>query len=127
MKRLLLIFKVSLIFLFACQPEGKIKETKSTLEIQNGIWRGVLKTQGIEIPFNFDVIGQGDSIKIELINAEERIPLTEIQIENDSIHIPMYIFDATIHARVENGRFMSGPIIAFMAFFWKEIPQILQK
>jgi thiol-disulfide isomerase/thioredoxin len=72
-----------------------------------GDWRGVLKAQNAEIPFLFEVVESGGNIKIILKNAEERIPLDEITFRGDSIHVPMYIFDATIHAKISGDR-MTG-------------------
>ena len=104
--RRLLFFSIFFI-LYACGPNTNHKE-ESKVYIQAGSWRGVLVPNDIEIPFIFQVVDNDNSISIQLINAEERIPLDEVQIEHDSIHIPMYIFDATIHARIENGRLLNG-------------------
>lgn len=106
MRRLLFF---SLFFIvYACGSNNDNNEETSQVNIQAGTWRGVLMPNDIEIPFIFHVNDHGSSISIQLINADERIPLDEVQIEHDSIHIPMYIFDATIHARIENGRLMNG-------------------
>jgi len=99
MRGLMLFFLLSYIFLFACNPGSK-DQNQSIIE--SGIWRGVLKPQNIEIPFTLQVIPNDHSITLELVNADERIPLDDVLIEDDSIHIPMYIFDATIHAKIES-------------------------
>ncbi|MCG8309010.1 MAG: TlpA family protein disulfide reductase [Cytophagales bacterium] len=105
MSRTFLFLGFSLIFLIGCMPA---KEQRVNSNIQTGIWRGVLKPQNIELPFNFSVSRQGASLTMELLNAEERIPLSEVLIRRDSIHIPMYIFDATIHAKIEHGTSLKG-------------------
>ena len=73
---------------------------ESAGQLSTGHWRGVLKPQGIEIPFQFDVQKIDGIYTIMLMNAEERIPLDEVTFSNDSLHIPLYIFDATIHAKL---------------------------
>ena len=91
-------FLVGFSLLFSCSS----KETIAYLA--PGEWRGVLKANTVEIPFLFDVEQSGEKIKIFLNNAEDRIPLDDIIITKDSIHVRMYIFDATIHARISEGR-----------------------
>ena len=104
MSRLLFI-GVSIVLLFSCEPKSK-EETSASIEI--GTWRGTIRPQEIDLPFTFNIQRNGSFINMELENADERIPLNDIVIENDSIHIPMYIFDATIHAKIEGGKKMTG-------------------
>lgn len=105
MRRLFFFFFVAISFSTACNPSGKDQQKAA---IETGKWRGVLKPQNIEIPFTFNIVEKGDSFVMELVNADERIPLDDVVIDNDSIHIPMYIFDATIHARIDGMRKMNG-------------------
>ena len=70
-----------------------------------------MKPQNIEIPFGLNISKVDDTFRMELVNAEERIPLDEIYIRHDSIHIPMYIFDATIHARIVDSERIEGVYI----------------
>lgn len=56
--------------------------------------------QDQELPFNFEVIQEGAVPTIILINGEERIELTELTWEGDSLVIPMHVFDAEIRAYV---------------------------
>ena len=76
--------------------------------INEGVWRGILKPQNVELPFNFIVNRNENDVSFELMNASERIPLEEVIFKDDSVHIPMYIFDATIHAKVINGSELRG-------------------
>jgi len=104
MKRLLL-FGFSIALLFACEP--KTTEQK-LVNIESGKWRGTIRPQEPELPFTFNIQQNGNSLSIELENADERIPLNDVVIENDSIHIPMYIFDATIHAKIVDSKKLTG-------------------
>ena len=105
MSRSFLLLALLSFVLFSCKSH--IKEDHSA-PIQTGMWRGVLKLQNIELPFNLVVNQDGSGVKMQLQNAEERIPLDEVIIDEDSIHIPMYIFDATIHATIENDSLLKG-------------------
>ncbi len=108
MRRLILFFQLSVVLFYSCNSIEKENPDEERAILEEGVWRGILQPQNVEIPFNFFVERKGDSYKLELRNAEERIPLEEVLISNDSIHIPLYIFDATIHARIEETGIMNG-------------------
>ncbi|NJN27398.1 MAG: TlpA family protein disulfide reductase [Cyclobacteriaceae bacterium] len=91
----------------ACNPKPGGEEIKNAGTLKEGRWRGLLHTQGKELPFLFDVEQSGDDYLIYLINAAERIPLDEATFTGDSLHLPMYIFDATLHARLD-GNHLEG-------------------
>lgn len=96
------IFFTGLSLIFSCGSRDNHQQEVANL--MPGEWRGVLKASEVEIPFLFEVEQIGGSLKIILKNAEDRIHLDDIVLTKDSIHIRMYIFDATIHARVSEGR-----------------------
>lgn len=92
-----LLISISLILvIFSCQTKrgSEIIHSPST-----GLWRGIIHTQGQELPFNFSLekndMGQ---IMVNLINGEEKIPIENVRIQDDSIYIPMHIFDADLVA-----------------------------
>lgn len=72
-------------------------------KLQTGTWRAVilLDTSGTELPFNFEVVEKGDLLYLEIINAEERIRVDEILIEQDSIIIRLAVFDSEFHAKIK--------------------------
>ena len=80
--------------------------TTST-EITAGIWRGVIELQGQELPFNFEVNRDTSGIKVNLINASEKIVLDEINQIGDSLIIVLHIFDAELRTKV-NENSMEG-------------------
>jgi thiol-disulfide isomerase/thioredoxin len=98
----IIIIGLVILSLFSSCNSGKQGDPEVVLPF--GEWRGVLKPQDIEIPFIMKVEQSGEDYRINLINAEESIPLDDITITGDSIHIPMYIFDATIHARITENK-----------------------
>jgi len=90
----------------ACKPE---KDTVSSLK--TGIWRGVLEIQDQQLPFNFEVTRDDQGgYDFYLLNADERLLLDEVTIQEDSIDIALHIFDADIKARI-NGDSLQGIFI----------------
>lgn len=82
--------------IFSCQLK---KETEVINSPSAGMWRGIIHTQGQELPFNFSLEkGDMDQIQVSLINGEEKIPIDEVKVQGDSIIIPMHIFDADLVA-----------------------------
>ncbi len=76
--------------------------------IKNGNWKGTIHYDTVEVPFIFNFEQTSDSSAIIIIkNAEERIRIENAVIKNDSIFIPMYVFDAVIKAVYTDGK-MTG-------------------
>ena len=98
-------FALSMI---SCQAD---KETK---ELKAGIWRGVLHTQGQELPFTFRVTNDSGKYKAYLQNAGEEILLDEISITGDTVEIHLHIFDASLKARID-GNNLSGTFVKYYA------------
>jgi thiol-disulfide isomerase/thioredoxin len=87
-----------LIVLFGCSSE---KKTSSKVPA-TGIWRATITIQNQEVPFGLDV--QKDSaggFDVFILNAQERLLLDEVEFKNDSVIIPLHIFDASIRARLD--------------------------
>ncbi|RYD93277.1 MAG: TlpA family protein disulfide reductase [Sphingobacteriales bacterium] len=62
-------------------------------KLQTGIWRGALTTSSAkQIPFNFEVADSAGKQHIIIINAAERLKVTDIVAKGDSvfIHMPLY-------------------------------------
>lgn len=86
------------ITLFSC---------KNTTEIKTGIWRATLPTSGGELPFNFEIQKEADGYSVTVLNGDEKLKMDKSFLKNDSLHIPMELFDAEIIAKVEGDK-MSG-------------------
>ncbi|WP_337043406.1 peroxiredoxin family protein [Emticicia sp. 17c] len=91
MKKLLLLLLVALA---SCQQ---------TPELQTGIWRATIPTPGGELPFNLDIQKEENGYAVQVLNGEEKLKMDHAFVKNDSLHIPMEIFDAEIVAKVGNG------------------------
>lgn len=92
----------SIYLLSSC---GQTQTENERLDIPTGIWRGVIATQEVEIPFNFvmDKNEQG-LITMTLINGEEQILIDDIAVSKDSLFIPMHIFDTQLRVRFDGTR-----------------------
>jgi thiol-disulfide isomerase/thioredoxin len=91
------IYLLSLLLLtLACSPE------KEKINL-SGKWIGEISMQGKTMPFEMQIQEQEDgSIKAGIINGEEEILLDEIEKKNDSLHIPLHIFDITLDVKIGN-------------------------
>jgi len=104
-------------------------EKKSTL--QSGLWRGELAVANDkQAPFLFEVNNvTTDTATITLINGEERVELSGVTLQGDSIIIPIIAYDAVIKGVVKDdgieGRFIKNyiendPGVPFTALYGKE-------
>jgi len=98
------IFSLIVSLVWACTTITEPTQNKSYHTLKEGTWRGVLKPQGIEVPFLFNVEKSGEGYSMVIINAEEKIILDEVIIKNDSLHVQLFVFDATIHAKIEGDK-----------------------
>ena len=104
MKKLLLSGFITLI-LFSCTPK------KNSHTLRDGRWRGVLTLNDsteLILPFNFDLDLHNDSTIITIHNAEERISVTEISFNNDSVIIRMPVFDSEFRCKLSGDTLMTG-------------------
>lgn len=73
--------------------------------IKNGNWRGIIHYDSVELPFTFKLISTSDtSASVTIINGQEEIAIEHAVIKNDSIYIPMNVFDAGIKAHYDHGK-----------------------
>ena len=104
LKSWIIIFGISAGLLSACTYSTKQEKRKPDTFLEEGIWRGVLKPQGIEVPFLFNVEESEGDYSFLLMNGEERMILDDIVIKDDSLHAQLFVFDATIHAKIEDNK-----------------------
>jgi thiol-disulfide isomerase/thioredoxin len=89
----------SLLLSASCNQSNKMSENK----LEKGIWRASLKISADkELPFNFSVDDNG---QIVIINAAERVKITDILYTNEStIVINFPVFSSYIEAVHKNGK-----------------------
>ncbi|GAA4053760.1 hypothetical protein GCM10022409_45950 [Hymenobacter glaciei] len=82
-----------------------------------GPWRGVLATQGQEIPFLFEVKTEGDKPVVYLINqglnGEERLRCDDIKSAGDSTTIRLHAFDAALVVRADGTDKLKGTWVKY--------------
>lgn len=66
-----------------------------------GTWRAVVEMQGQELPFTFELQKNENTYKAIIHNAEERLVLDEIRVQDDTLVMVLHIFDAEIRAKID--------------------------
>jgi thiol-disulfide isomerase/thioredoxin len=114
---------IAIVFIVCSCASGPSEQT-----LKEGVWRGVLNLHGQHLPFNFEVLKtQAGAYEVVIHNAGERLRLDEISIKNDSVFMPLHIFDASLVGKISenriNGSFVRhydpGKDIPFRAEFGK--------
>lgn len=109
---------LALISIAGCQ-------SASETDLKPGTWRAALSRDGQELPLLLDVTQNPDkkTYTIFSVNGEERLQLDSAYFENDSLHIPMQIFDSEIVAALKDdrlsgkyNRLKEGKVIASLPF-----------
>lgn len=86
------IFRLFITFIF-------LSSTLIAQSVKNGSWKGTIHYESVKVPFTFEYNTTSDTSAVVVIkNAEEEIVIKNVVVKNDSIIIPMYVFDATILA-----------------------------
>jgi thiol-disulfide isomerase/thioredoxin len=71
-------------------------------KLQLGVWRGVLKTSsGNNLPFNFNLADSAGKPVITIMNGDERLQVTDVKVDGDSVFIHMPLFDSEFRLRHE--------------------------
>ncbi|PAW92500.1 redoxin [Mucilaginibacter sp. MD40] len=94
--------------------------TQAQNSLQEGVWRGELKTASAKvIPFNFDVTQAGNKQEIYIINSSERFKVTDVTSKGDSVFIRMPLFDSEFRLK-HSGKELTGQYIKHLAD--KDVP-----
>lgn len=98
-----------LLFLLALAVISVACTGESQKDLTTGTWRATVRTAGGELPFGLDIQPTADkqSFTVHAINGNERLPMDAATFRNDTLRIPMSLFDSEIIARV-NGNTMTG-------------------
>jgi thiol-disulfide isomerase/thioredoxin len=94
-------FKAILIALsFFILTSSVIAQSK----LRIGTWRGTLKNSaGYELPFNFMVANVAGHQQLTVMNAGERLKVTDIKSKGDSVFIHMPLFDSEFKLKMGAG------------------------
>ena len=78
----------------------------SQTKFKPGAWRGVLtlseKRNELILPFNLNVRYVNEFLSIDILNAEEKITVTEIELNGDSVNFKMPVFDSEFRTVLKN-------------------------
>lgn len=103
----LLYFLLTAIIPVACTSQ-------SDKSLTTGTWRATVLTAGGELPFGLDIqrsaaqpAADKKSFTVHALNGKERLPMDAATFQNDTLRIPMSLFDSEIVARV-SGNTMKG-------------------
>ena len=105
------------------QAAGAAAETSAAAEasaaklLTPGPWRGVLTTQGQEIPFLFEVKTEAGKPVVYLINkgldGEERLRCDEVSAAGDSVTVRLHVFDAALVLRADGPERLRGTWVKY--------------
>lgn len=73
--------------------------------LKEGLWRGVFTVPENEIPFVFEVKGVDAQASVFLINGEDRFQLRNIIYKNDSVFIPVDLYDTVLKGKFTENTF----------------------
>ncbi|MFK8029191.1 MAG: TlpA disulfide reductase family protein [Gammaproteobacteria bacterium] len=98
--------RFALIFLLAAGLlTGLVGCDREPQELAVGQWRSVVKMPGGELPFTLDIVNpNGPGVKAYIINGDERVPVTHMQVSDDKVVIDFPAFNNRIEATLKNGR-----------------------
>ena len=104
---------VIFIFLFSV---GRLRAEKvvcpssdHVVKPASGYWRGyILRSDGHQIPFNFDIKKSGGQIIIHIDNGAEHLLVDNIQQRGDSVFINMPFFDSRFVVRITDSMHLDG-------------------
>jgi thiol-disulfide isomerase/thioredoxin len=68
-----------------------------------GLWQGTVTTGGVEIPFKFELQGDGSNIKGSFFDGEARFTSTSGQFANDALTLDWEYFAAKLEVTLANG------------------------
>lgn len=100
MKYLLIIF--SIIFSFHVAAQQPVYQRG-----REPLWKAeIIRTDGIHIPFGFELEMEKGLPVMHIINGSERIRVDSVHFESDSIFIKMPLYESSFKAAVTKGKLM---------------------
>lgn len=102
MKHLLSTAAVTLLLLpSACSSKS------APATVKPGMYRAVLKTKGGDLPFGLDIqpaAADAKSYTVFAINGNERLKMDPATVQDDSIRIPMALFESELVAKIDGNQ-----------------------
>lgn len=78
----------------------------TTTILKSGTWRATLTRDGHVLPFQLDIEtnSDGSTYSAYAVNGTERFKLDTAYVENDSLHIPMSLYDSELVGKIGEGQ-----------------------
>ncbi|MEM6261611.1 MAG: TlpA disulfide reductase family protein [Bacteroidota bacterium] len=100
------------LFMIGCGSKQQKADSKVIEIISSGSWKWQFELGKTELCVPATLNLKGDSLVFTIQNAEERIPVTEIVRQGDSLFMKLPVFDTEIKARVASSDSLQG--------FWQD-------
>lgn len=96
----------SILFLFL----AILSQFSSNAQPEEGLWRGTLAMQGMQLPFHIEMKQDAKKWQVWIRNGKERMLMRDAVVTDDSLYIPMNLFDTYIKAEMIDGE-MEGVFV----------------
>ncbi len=99
-----------LVSLFlCCGLQGVVTAQSAMSSLRVGNWIGVIQLDDVghnaDMPFNFKhIIGNNGKSTIEIINAGEKINVTELRVKNDTLRMKLPVFQSEFIAAIKGNQ-----------------------
>lgn len=104
MTRLLFPILLVAIFVTSCQTTTT-KQVQDTLALTPGSWRFNMSTKDTFIPLRFEI---DSTLSLTIVNSDERISVSDVQITGDSIRIRLPRFDSEFIGKIQSPTQITG-------------------
>ena len=105
MHKILSFIAISLLPALVACSDSSTSSTPATVE--PGSYRAVLQTRAGELPFGLDIQPVADkpgTYTVFALNGSERLKMDTATVQNDSLRIPMALFESELVAKIDGNR-----------------------
>jgi len=107
-QNIVLLF-IGILFITACKNESNSKDIGKEDSLKTGFWRAVLEVQDEkELPFIFEL---HTDTTLVIHNGDERISVSDISINGDSITIQTPVFEGVFKGKIISSELIKGDFI----------------
>ena len=78
--------------------------TRAQAQSPTGLWDAAVVVNGLEIPFRFEIAGNGSQVSGWFFNGDEKVPSTGGTFENGSLVLKFDHYATSVEATLVNGR-----------------------
>lgn len=94
------------LYLLACTGDQAIGEKSARLA--EGSWLFKMQLSEVELPFDAQLTKVEDAYQMTIVNADERIEIKELFFRNDSLIIPLPVFESTFYLKILDSLNLEG-------------------